>query len=175
MNYSFIQATTAETAQIWTILQQAIIRRKNDGSEQWQDGYPNLDVVQKDIEKGAGFLLMEGRSIIGYCAVLINDEPEYENIKGKWLSNKDFVVFHRFVISENYLGKGWSIKMIKLIENFARENGVYSIKVDTNFDNHAMLSIFEKLGYSYCGKVYFRGSERKAYEKLLPSTTEKLL
>ena len=174
MNYSFIQATTAETTQIWILLQQAIIRRKNDGSEQWQDGYPNLAVVQKDIEKGTGFLFKEGESIIGYCALLINDEPEYDNIKGKWLSNEDFVVFHRFVIAENYLGKGWSKKMIEYIENFAIENGVYSIKVDTNFDNHAMLSIFEKLGYSYCGKVYFRGSERKAYEKLLPRTPENL-
>ena len=26
---------------------------------------------------------------------------------------------------------------------------------------------FEKLGYKYCGKVYFRGGERVAFEKVL--------
>lgn len=30
-----------------------------------------------------------------------------------------------------------------------------------------MLKIIEKLGYKYCGEVYFRGVARKAFEKLL--------
>ena len=30
-----------------------------------------------------------------------------------------------------------------------------------------MLKIFEKSGYKYCGKVYFRGGEREAFEKVL--------
>ncbi len=40
-------------------------------------------------------------------------------------------------------------------------------KVDTNFDNAAMLHILKKLGYTYCGEVYLAGGERKAFEKLL--------
>ncbi len=39
--------------------------------------------------------------------------------------------------------------------------------MDTNFDNTPMLRILEKLGYTYCGEVYFRGSARRAYEKVL--------
>jgi GNAT superfamily N-acetyltransferase len=167
MNYSFRKATTSEIPAIWDILQQAIARRKEDGSNQWQDGYPNPEVVQKDIEKEAGFVLTEGKTIIGYTAILINDEPEYAKIIGEWLSNDDFVVFHRVAISENHLGKGLSKKILEYIEDFALSNNIYSIKADTNFDNIAMLKIFEKSGYKYCGKVYFRGSERKAFEKLL--------
>ena len=167
MNYSFRKATASEIPAIWEILQQAIARRKEDGSEQWQDGYPNPEVVQKDIERGAGFVLVDGETIMGYCAVLINNEPEYTKIKGEWLSNTDFVVFHRIAISEAYLGKGLAIEIMKQIEEFALSNNIYSVKADTNFDNIAMLKIFEKLGYSYCGKVYFRGGEREAFEKLL--------
>jgi hypothetical protein len=33
-----------------------------------------------------------------------------------------------------------------------------------------MISIFEKAGYTYCGEVYFRGSPRKAFEKVLKKT-----
>lgn len=80
-------------------------KRKEDGSNQWQDGYPNPDVIQMDIEKDAGFVLTEGETIICYCAVLVNDEPEYEKNEGKWMTNDDFVVFHRIAISENHLGK----------------------------------------------------------------------
>jgi GNAT superfamily N-acetyltransferase len=167
MNYFFRKAITAEISTIWKILQQAIIRRNEDGSEQWQDGYPNLDVVKKDIEKGVGFVLTDGKDIIGYTAVLINDEPEYANLNGKWLSNNDFVVFHRVALSGNHLGKGLAKKTLEFIEEYALNNNIYSVKADTNFDNFAMLKIFEKLGYHNCGKVYFRGSEREAFEKVL--------
>ncbi|WP_395051548.1 GNAT family N-acetyltransferase [Flavobacterium sp.] len=167
-NYHFRKAEISETSRIWTILQQAILRRKEDGSNQWQDGYPNPEVVQKDIEKGEGYVLVEGKSIIGYCAVLVNDEPEYEKIEGKWLTNDDFVVFHRVAIAEKYLGKGFAKMMIKYIEDFALKNNIVSVKADTNYDNIAMLKIFEKSGYTLCGEVHFRGSPRKAYEKVLP-------
>jgi GNAT superfamily N-acetyltransferase len=167
MNDHFREATSSDIPQIWDILQQAIKRRKNEGSNQWQDSYPNPEVIQKDINKEVGFVLTEGETIIGYCAVLINDEPEYAKIEGDWLTNGDFVVVHRVAILEKYLGKGLAKKIFGFIEEFALNNNIYSIKADTNYDNIAMVKIFEKLGYSYCGEVYFRGSPRKAYEKVL--------
>ncbi|SEG23462.1 GNAT family N-acetyltransferase [Flavobacterium urumqiense] len=170
MNYHFRKAELSEIAPIWEILQQAIIRRKEDGSKQWQDGYPNPEVVQKDIVQGEGFVLVNGETIIGYSAVLINDEPAYAEIEGNWLTNDDFVVIHRVAISEKYLGKGFAKIIIKNIEDFALSNNIYSIKADTNFDNIAMIKIFENSGYTYCGEVYFRGSSRKAYEKILANS-----
>lgn len=167
MEYHFRKAEMSEKTQIWEILQQAILRRKKDGSNQWQDGYPNPDVVQNDIEKGQGYVLTEGETIIGYSAVLINDEPAYAAIDGKWLTNDDFVVIHRIAISEKHLGKGFAKMIIKYVEDFAISNNIYSVKADTNFDNIAMMKAFENLGYTLCGEVFFRGSPRKAYEKVL--------
>lgn len=167
MNNEFRLANTEDIPQVWGILQDAIQRRKEDGSNQWQDGYPNPELIQSDIKNGFGFVLAEGKSILGYTALLINDEPEYDRLEGKWLTNGDFVVFHRVAISEKHLGKGLAKKMMYCIENFAKENNIYSIKADTNHDNPAMMRLFEKLGYTYCGRVYFRGSPRKAYEKVL--------
>lgn len=170
MNYNFRKANTIDSAPIWEILKDAILRRKKDGSNQWQDGYPNPESVQNDIEKGVGFVLTENESIIGYSAILINDEPEYANIFGKWISNTDFVVFHRVAIAETHLGKGMAKLIFTFIEEFAKDNNILSVKADTNFDNGAMLSLFDKSGYVYCGEVHFRGSPRKAYEKVLEKT-----
>lgn len=167
MEYKFRKARQEDAAQIWDILQGAISRRKEDGSRQWQDGYPNPDVVQNDIAKGVGYVLTDNDRIIGYSAVMINDEPAYAGIEGKWITNGDFVVVHRIAVSPDYLGKGLSAQIMKHIEGFALQNNINSIKVDTNFDNPAMMRIFEKLGYVYCGEVYFRGSARRAYEKVL--------
>jgi GNAT superfamily N-acetyltransferase len=149
------------------MLKGAILRRKEDGSNQWQDGYPNTDVIQADIDKNTGFVLTENEIIIGYSAILINDEPEYAHIEGEWISDTDFVVFHRVAITESHLGKGLAKKMFGYIEQYALEHNIYSVKADTNHDNDAMLSIFEKSGYKFCGLVYFRGSPRRAFEKVL--------
>jgi RimJ/RimL family protein N-acetyltransferase len=77
------------------------------------------------------------------------------------------VVFHRVAIAQEFLGKGIAKILMQEIENFAKTHSIKSIKADTNFDNQAMIAIFEKLHYVYCGEVYFRGSARRAYEKIL--------
>lgn len=163
----FKRATLKELDIIWLIIQSAIERRKKDGSNQWQDGYPNLSVLENDITNRNGFVLIDANEIVGYCAILINDEPEYERIIGNWITNSDFIVYHRVAIAEEHLGKGYAKTMMHFIEEFALENGISSIKVDTNFDNLAMLKLFSDFEYEYCGEVYFRGSPRKAFEKVL--------
>ena len=167
MEYQFRPAKYSESSQIWQILKDAIKRRKEDGSNQWQDGYPNMEVVKSDIEKKIGFVFTQNDNIIGYSAVIINDEPDYVNIEGKWLSDQDFIVYHRVAISEDFLAKGMAKKMMKLIEQYALSKNIYSLKADTNHDNIQMMKIFEKLGYSFCGIVYIRQSPRRAYEKVL--------
>ena len=167
MDYQFRPAKYSEASKVWQILKDAIKRRKEDGSNQWQDGYPNMKVIKSDIEKKIGFVLTQNDTIIGYSAVIINDEPDYINIEGKWLSEQDFIVYHRVAISEKYLAKGMAKKMMKLIEQYALSKNIYSLKADTNHDNIPMMKIFEKLCYTFCGIVYIRKSPRRAYEKVL--------
>lgn len=167
MKHQFRIATTQDVPVIWEILQGAIQRRKEDGSNQWQDGYPNPDVIQNDLDHDAGYVMCDGDEVVAYCALYINDEPEYDNIEGKWLSNGDFVVFHRVAIASSHLGQGLAKEMFLHIEEYTKSKGIESIKADTNHDNDPMLYLFDKMGYAYTGQVYFRGSPRKAYEKLV--------
>ena len=167
MNPILRKAQIPEAEIIWQILQQAIERRRKDGSNQWQDGYPNLEVVKTDISLGKGYVLEIDNAIAAYAALVFNDEPAYKEIIGDWLTNDDFLVIHRVAVSDDFLGKRIAVLLFQKLEDFAMENQVFSIKVDTNFDNLAMLHILEKLDYQYCGEVYFRGSARKAFEKVL--------
>ena len=165
--YEFRKSQKEDLEKIWEILQQAIERRRKDGSKQWQDGYPNQETIQTDFGKGFGFVLTDEDEIIGYVALIENYEPAYEKIKGKWLSEGNFLVVHRVAVSDKVLEKGIATKIFEKIEDYTKSQNIPSIKVDTNFDNPAMLRILEKLGYQYCGEVEFRGSSRKAFEKLL--------
>ena len=160
-------AKPEDKIEIWQILQQAIERRKNDGSQQWQNGYPNLGTVENDTEKEIGFVFENKSETIGYVAIIFNDEPAYENIVGNWISDIEFLAIHRFAISENWVGKGLSKIMFELIEEYALSKNIYSIRLDTNFDNVQMLRLMDKLNYTYCGEVHYEGKSRKAFEKIL--------
>ncbi|SHH41476.1 GNAT family N-acetyltransferase [Flavobacterium defluvii] len=161
------KAAITEIPVIWKILQDAIEQRRLDGSTQWQDGYPNELSIKNDIDNGYGYVLTENESILCYAAIIFDKEPAYEGIEGKWLSNGDYTVVHRVAVSKLAKGKGIATKLFESIEGLALENNIYSIKVDTNFDNVPMLKILDKLKYTYCGQVYFRGGARRAYEKQL--------
>jgi len=167
MDYQFRKATQTDADRVWEILQEAIDKRKKEGSDQWQDGYPNPEVIASDISKGIGFVLVIDEIIAGYTAIAINDEPSYDELDGAWLTNDDFVVFHRAAISKDFIGRGLANILFECIENYALANNINSVKADTNFDNQPMLHLFEKLGYVYCGEVFFRGAPRKAFEKIL--------
>lgn len=165
--FIFRKAEAADADRIWEILQQAIERRRLDGSRQWQDGYPNPDTVKKDLANGWGFVLVDEKGVIAYSALILNDEPAYDQIDGAWLTLGDFLVVHRVAVSDRVAGKGIATRLFKAIEQHAIAQHIPSIKVDTNFDNPAMLRVLEKLGYMYCGEVILFGAPRKAFEKVL--------
>lgn len=152
---------------IWEIIKQSIERRRIDGSTQWQNGYPNEQTVESDIAKNFGFVLTVNDEIAVYVALIFNDEPAYSTINGAWLTDGEFVVIHRVAVSEKFAGQGLAKKLFDLIEDYVKSQNVHSIKVDTNYDNAAMLKILESKGYTYCGEVLLQSGMRKAYEKVL--------
>jgi GNAT superfamily N-acetyltransferase len=160
-------ATLVDASTIWEILQAAILQRKNDGSTQWQNGYPNEGTVASDIQQGYGYVIEENNMIIAYAAIVFGDEPTYEVINGAWLSNQSYVVVHRVATAPTLKGKGVATQLFLLIEKLAADKNIFSIKVDTNFDNIPMLKIMDKLNYTYCGEILVSGFPRRAYEKLL--------
>ena len=68
------------------------------GIDQWQDGYPNKEVLLEDIKQGYSYVLEEGH-IIGTMSFKVADDPDYARIDGKWLCEGSYGVIHRIVNS----------------------------------------------------------------------------
>lgn len=164
---NFRQATLSDLDDIWQIILFAKESRRLNGSNQWQDGYPKKETILDDIEKECGFVVLSSNKIVGYWAIIFDKEPAYEALKKGWLSDLPYVVVHRMAVAQEAKGKKIGEKMLQITEEKAIQKKVFSLRVDTNFDNQPMLHILKKLGYTYCGEVFFRGSPRKAFEKLL--------
>ncbi len=166
-NYQVRKALLADFQVIWGIILFAKEVRKQQGSTQWQDGYPNEETIKTDIKKEYGYVIENQGEILGYFTIIFDREPAYQKIEGSWLSENDYTTIHRMAVSAKAKNKGIGKLILKIAEKISIENQRYSIRIDTNFDNIPMLKILEKQGYTYCGEVYYRGSARKAFEKIL--------
>ena len=70
-------ATKDDLTQIMDIISDAKVFLKKSGSSQWQNGYPNEEVILNDIKKGNGYVLLVGDKVAGYAAVIAGVELTY--------------------------------------------------------------------------------------------------
>jgi len=169
MKYKMIlrKAAMPDVERIWQIILQAKERMRLRGTLQWQDGYPTIEIITGDIEKGYGYVLCADNHVIAYAAVVFDGEKAYNSIKGNWLSDQPYVVVHRLAVADEMTRHGIATLFMEEVAELSRQNNVFSFRVDTNFDNQYMLKIMAKLGFAYCGEVFYEHGARMAYEKIL--------
>lgn len=162
----FRKATNQDVEASSNILKWAAQQMMDEGKQQWDHTYPTEVHVQADVDRGVGYVLEYDKEIIGYCAIVFDGEPVYNDIQGQWLSDYPYIVVHRMALRPDMKGLGLGRLFMETAERYAKDSGVYSFKVDTNFDNYSMLTLLEKLGFTYCGEIFFEGGSRKAFEKI---------
>nr|WP_314603162.1 GNAT family N-acetyltransferase [uncultured Capnocytophaga sp.] len=140
---------------------------KQKGSQQWQDGYPFEETIKNDIAQGYAYVVALEQGIIAYVVISHKEEPTYKEIKGAWLNNDPYTVIHRMAVGEKGRGKGIASYIMEQAEEISMENSIFSIRVDTNFDNYVMKHILDKKNYVYCGIIQVRDGEREAFQKNL--------
>ena len=134
------------------------------GSDQWQNGYPNADVIIDDIISEQAYVALEEGELLAYAAVTKSPEVAYEDIyEGNWQAGEsEYLVFHRIAVAADVQGQGVAQTFLEgLIEGF----DYLDFRSDTHAENMVMQHIFEKLGFKRVGKVPVDG-ERLAYQKL---------
>ena len=134
------------------------------GFTQWHAGYPTLHTIEEDIEKDIGFVFVEDNEVVGSCCIIIGDEPAYHVIDGSWRTDRIYAVVHRMAFAKHSRGKSLSGKAISLIKDFCIQNGIESIRVDTQEENKVMQHILSREGFEYCGLITFDGGPKLAYE-----------
>lgn len=163
----FRQADISDIPAIASILKMAVKRMLAEGKHQWDENYPNEIHISADIDKGNGYVLALSGRVIGYAAVVFTGEPAYNTLKGEWLSEGKYVVAHRLAVSEEVKSTGMGRILMEAIERYSRSEGMHSFRIDTNYDNSAMLSLLDRLGFTYCGEIEYEHGVRKAFEKLI--------
>ena len=149
------------------IINQAKAFLKEQGIDQWQTGYPNMEAILGDIEKERGYFFLENDVIFGYACIDYEGEPAYNELKGSWLSpmDADYVVVHRMAFAKENRGKGLADEAFRLVAEQAKSKGIENFRVDTDEANKIMQSVLKRNGFTYCGVIWFDNSEKIAFEK----------
>ena len=181
---NFRKSTFNDVDRILEIIEKAKIELKKLGLDQWQNGYPNREVVENDIKNEFSYVLEEiaekdnksenqiSKKIIGTIVLSPEKEEPYSKIEGKWITNDDYIVIHRLAVDSEIKNKGIATKILEFSEEECIKNKILSIKTDTHENNEPMKRFLEKNGFSYCGVIYLDkepdvGEKRIAYEKII--------
>ncbi|GCF95875.1 N-acetyltransferase [Enterococcus florum] len=163
------KAVKADIPELMQIFDEAKTYLKEQGSPQWQNGQgPTEEVILKDIQKEASYVLVENETILGSFALIEGIDPVYEAIDGSWEGESRYVSIHRVAINQKQRSKGLGIRLVQHAVKQARKIGYQDIRIDTYPKNYPMLRVIDKLGFSYRGMVHFpiQDGERKAFQLL---------
>lgn len=136
------------------------------GVDQWQDGFPNPTVFERDISKGNCWLFTHEGEPAGVISIYLEPDPDYPAIDGKWLTEGDrYGVMHRGTVGEKFRGHGLAHEMMQFAEDIILGSGYGSVRGDTHPDNKAMRHLLESRGYTCCGTVVLSSHGTTEHDK----------
>lgn len=140
------------------------------GIDQWQDGYPSVEAIEGDIERGVGYVACDDtNSPIGYAAIVLTGEEAYKQIDS-WATCDEYVVVHRLCVSGDCRRQGISYQLMCYAADLARKQGFDAFRIDTHRGNIRMLQMMQKLGFGYRGIIHYDSGERLAFDLNLDLT-----
>lgn len=158
------KARLHEAGICYQCIEDARVFHKSLGFEQWHSDYPTQQTILDDISQNIGYVFVNEQEIVGYCCIIIGEEPAYRKIEGAWKTDRPYAVVHRMAFLQEARGKGLSGKAIDLIKEFCSSNHIGAIRVDTQDENKVMQHILDREGFQYCGLIQFGGGPKLAYE-----------
>ena len=157
-------AQRQEAAMCYQCIEDARAYHKSLGFEQWHPYYPTRQTILDDIAQGIGYAFTDDTGVIGYCCIVISDEPAYHEIDGAWKTDRPYAVVHRMAFNRRARGSGLSHEAFQHIEDYCLMHRIDAIRLDTQEENKVMQHILGREGFEYCGMVQFDGGPKLAYE-----------
>ncbi|NUU60315.1 GNAT family N-acetyltransferase [Paenibacillus agri] len=160
-----------ELEEIMKLIAKCVKVMQDGGSDQWDEHYPNREVIGTDIERGTLYVYEDNHAIAGILVLDENQAEAYKTIT--WEQNQGpHLIMHRLAVHPEVQGKGIARQLIAFAEELALRNGYTSIRLDTYAKNTRALEIYPRLGYQLRGEISFpsRTANFPVFEKVLIAT-----
>lgn len=154
MLYQIRLATPNDALAIQTFYEESL-PHINSEQTSWIPGvYPSIKDALLAVSEDEFFICLdEKNSVVG--SMILNNKSDDEYQKLTWLnSEKDVphLVVHTLISHPKRLKQGIASQMVSFIKQFATENNLFSIRLDTLVDNIPARKLYEKNDFSYIGR-----------------------
>ena len=164
------KALSSDVAAIKKITEACARHMIANGIFQWNEHYPDLAVLTKDVKEGTVYVYLQNEIIVGCVMFSMAMDDFYQDID--WLTpNTKQLYVHRLAVHPEEQDKGVARKLMDFGETLAKENNCLSVRLDTFSQNPRNNRFYQARNYRKVGEVFF---EQKSpypfycYEKILP-------
>ena len=139
-----------------------------NGIDQWDESYPNAEVIMEDLIAQTYFVAIENNIIIAGINIDQNQDNTYLAIDWEDISNS-FLVVHRLGVKEEFWNDGIGKSLMLFTENLVTEKGLNSIRLDTYSGNPKAMEFYRRLGYRELGAINLKPNKNEYYcfEKII--------
>ena len=120
--------------------------------------------TEDDIALNNVYVFADDTGVIGYCCIIIGDEPAYHEIDGAWKTNRPYAALRRMSFSRSAGESELSEEALRLIKEFCLQNDIDAIRTDMPDDNKVMRNFLEWEGFEYCGFIRSNEGPKPIYE-----------
>ncbi len=151
---------------IFAIYEAAIGDMRAHGVEQWDEIYPALHDISRDVSRQEMYVATVEGNIL--CAVTMNEEQDPGYIDGCWrFDGGPIAVIHRLCVHPKAQGTGLGKWTMRCAQERLIRCGYSSVRLDAFVNNRASNALYSSLGYRRAGEIQLRKGQFILYEKLL--------
>ena len=139
-----------------------------NGIDQWDETYPNDEIIIEDLNVGTYYVAEMNETIIGGINIDKNQDDTYLSLDWKDKSDS-FLVVHRLGVKEEFWNKKIGKDLMLFTEKLVIEKGLKSIRLDTYSGNPKAMEFYRRLGYTEIGTIDLKPDKDKYYcfEKII--------
>lgn len=152
--FEIVKVILVELDSVMVLITDAIQDMEKVGVYQWDEVYPDRVVLAEDVTAELLYCVKSDGTIVGITA--LNDIQPSEYCGIHWVDIGHALVIHRLCIKPSFQGKGLAKFLVQFAEEYAKEHGYSSIRLDAFTNNKKAIGLYDSSHYHRRGIVRFR-------------------
>ena len=162
------KANKTDLKNIMKMYKSCVTGMVENGIDQWDETYPNDEIISEDLNVGTYYIAEIDRTIIGGVNIDNNQDDTYLALD--WEDKSDsFLVVHRLGVKQGFWNKKIGKHLMLFTEKLVLERGLKSIRLDTYSGNPKAMEFYRRLGYKELGTIDLKPNKDKyhCFEKII--------
>ena len=116
--------------------------------------YPTVKTAEDALKRNDLFVMTDGNKVVAAAIINQIQVDEYKYAEWKYAAkDNEVMVLHGLAVDPLEKGKGYGRAFVAFYEDYARQCGCVSLRMDTNVRNSRARKLYNNLGYKEVGVI----------------------